>query len=438
MKRFVIVLFTALALGVNLNAKDKNYQLQSPSGDVKVIITAGDELKWAISVQGTAVLEPSALSMTLDNGTVFGRNMKVKKAVKGSVDRTLTPVVYRQAQVRDNYNSLTLKCNGYSVVFRAYDQGAAYRFVADQKQAFNVLSEEAGFALTGPAEGFIPYCRKKADNLECQFFTSFEATYTRTAVTDWESGRLAFLPVTLDAPKGIKLCITESALTNYPGMYLSNEDKDTKLEAVFAPYPKDIKQGGHNMLQGLVETREDFIAKAAAKEAFPWRIVIVGAEDKDLLTCDIPWLLGDDPDPAADFSWVKPGKVAWDWWNAWNLYGVNFEAGVNNDTYKYYINFASKNGIEYVILDEGWAVKRAADLFQVVPEIDLPMLCSYAERKGVGLILWAGYWAFEKDMERACREYSQMGVKGFKVDFTTKRWWISTAAPHRWQPSTTL
>ncbi len=417
MKRILIVLLTAAVLGVNLNAKDKNYQLQSPSGDVKVTIIAGEQLKWAVSVRGTAVLEPSALSMTLDNGTVFGQKMKVKKAVKRSVDRTLTPVVYRQAQVRDNYNELTLKCAGYRVVFRAYDEGAAYRFVADQKQAFNVLAEEAGFALTGPSEGFIPYCRKKGDGIDCQFFTSFEATYTRTNITDWESERLAFLPITLDAPKGMKLCITESALTNYPGMYLSNEDKDSKLEAVYAHYPKDIRQGGHNMLQGLVETREDFIAKAAAKEAFPWRIVIVGAEDKDLLTCDIPWLLGDDPDPAADFSWVKPGKVAWDWWNAWNLYGVNFEAGVNNDTYKYYIDFASKNGIEYVILDEGWAVKRAADLFRIVPEIDLPMLCSYAERKGVGLILWAGYWAFEKDMERACREYSEMGVKGFKVDF---------------------
>ena len=416
MKRLLVFL-AAVVLAAGVQAKDKNYQLQSPSGDIKVSVTAGEQLMWSVSAQGTVVLEPSALSMALDNGIVFGRGVKVKKAVKRSVDRTLTPVAYRQAQVRDNYNELTLRCGGYSVVFRAYDDGAAYRFIADQKKPFNVLSEEAGFALTGPAKGFIPYCRKRADNLECQFFTSFESVYNNIPVTDWESGRLAFLPVTLDAPNGMKVCITESSLLNYPGMYLSNEDKDTKLEAVFAPYPKDIEQGGHNMLQGLVRSREDFIAKAGAKEAFPWRIVIVSAEDKDLLTCDLPWLLGPDPDPAADFSWVRPGKVAWDWWNAWNIYGVSFEAGINNDTYKYYIDFASKNGIEYVILDEGWAVNKQADLFQVVPEIDLPMLCRYAEKKGVGLILWAGYWAFEKDMERACREYSEMGVKGFKVDF---------------------
>jgi len=417
MKRLILIVAGALALATSVSAKDKDYQLLSPSGELKVEIAAGEQLRWSISARGVQVLRPSALSMTLDDGTVPGRAVKVKKAVRRSVDRSIAPAVYRQSRVRDNYNELTLRCSGYSVVFRAYDGGAAYRFVADRKKDFKVVEEEAGFALTGPYEGFIPYCRKTGDNIECQFFTSFESVYNRIPVTEWESGRLAFLPVTLDAPGGMKLCITESALMNYPGMYLANEDKDTSLEAVFAPYPREIVQGGHNMLQGLVQSREGYIAKAGAKEAFPWRIVIVSREDKDLLTCDIPWLLGNDPDPSADFSWVKPGKVAWDWWNAWNLYGVNFEAGINNDTYKYYIDFAAKSGIEYVILDEGWAVNKKADLFQVIPEIDLPMLCSYAEKKGVGLILWAGYWAFEKDMERACREYSAMGVKGFKVDF---------------------
>ena len=356
--------------------------------------------------------------MTLDDGTVFGRDMKVKKAVKGKpVSRTVTPVIYRQSAVKEAYNELTLRCKGYSIVFRAYDDGAAYRFVADRKAPFKVVGEQAQFALSPSSEAFIPYTRKSKDNFECQFSTSFESTYTKAPISDWQKGRIAFLPVTAEAHAGMKVCITESDLLHYPGMYLSNEDGDGTLEAVFAPYPKDIEQGGHNMLQGLVRTREDYIAEAAANESFPWRIVIVSREDKDLLTCDLPWLLGREPAAGQDFSWVKPGKVAWDWWNAWNIYGVDFEVGINNPTYKYYIDFAAANGIEYVILDEGWAVKKAADLFNVIPEIDLPELCRYANEKGVGLILWAGYWAFEKDMERACREYSAMGVKGFKVDF---------------------
>ena len=399
-----------------LLAADKTYKIQSPSGAVTVEISAGAQLSWSVARDGVTVLDPSPLAMTLEDGTVFGQNMKVQKAVRKSVSRMVQPVVYRQQQVPEAYNEITLSCKGYSVVFRAYDAGAAYRFVAARKAPFQVASEKAAFRFPQDCEAFYAYTRKPGD-FESQFFTSFEATYQHQAISQWESERLAFLPVTLDAPNGMKVCITESDLLNYPGMYLSNEDKDASLEAVFAPYPKEIEQGGHNMLQGLVKSRENYIARADAAEAFPWRIVIVAKEDKDLLTCDLPWLLGKEPAPDQDFSWVKPGKVAWDWWNAWNIYGPDFEAGVNNDTYKYYIDFAAKNGIEYVILDEGWAVNKQADLFQVIPEIDLPMLCKYAQDKGVDIILWAGYWAFERDMERACREYSAMGVKGFKVDF---------------------
>ena len=399
-----------------LSAADKTYKVQSPSGAVTVEISAGAQLSWAVARDGVTVLDSSPLSMTLEDGTVFGQNMKVKKAARKSVNRVLRPAVYRQEQVTEAYNEITLSCKGYSVVFRAYDAGAAYRFVAAQKASFKVASEQAAFRFPQDCEAFYAYTRKPGD-FESQFFTSFEATYQRQAIGQWENERLAFLPVTLDAPGGMKVCITESALYNYPGMYLYNPDKDASLEAVFAPYPKEIEQGGHNMLQGLVRSRENYIARADASEAFPWRIVIVAQEDKDLLTCDLPWLLGEEPAQDQDFGWVKPGKVAWDWWNAWNIYGVDFEAGVNDDTYKYYIDFAAKNGIEYVILDEGWAVNKKADLFQIIPEIDLPMLCKYAEERGVGLILWAGYWAFDRDMERACREYSAMGVKGFKVDF---------------------
>ncbi len=416
-KHFALTAFLVTILATGLFAAEKQYKLQSPSGELTIEISAGKQASWAIDMCGIRILEPSELSMTLDDGTVFGRDMKVRKAVRSSVSRIVTPVVYRRSQVNESYNELVLKSNGYSIVFRAYDDGAAYRFVSDRKAPYNVLSEQAAFSFGRDAKGFVPYVRRRGEGYEGQFFNSFESTYTVTEISKWESGRLAFLPVTLDAPAGMKVCITESDLLDYPGMFLSNEDGDTALEAVFAPYPKDVKQGGHNMLQGIVKTREDYIAKAQAQESFPWRIVIVAKEDKDLLACDLPWLLGRESQKDMDFSWVKPGKVAWDWWNDWNVYGVDFRSGVNNDTYRYYIDFASKNGIEYVILDEGWAVNKKADLFQVVPEIDLPGLCKYAAEKNVGLILWAGYRAFDKDMERACREYSEMGVKGFKVDF---------------------
>ena len=213
----------------------------------------------------------------------------------------------------------------------------------------------------------------------------------------------------------MKVCITEADLDNYPGMYLVGGGDTPVLASHFAPVPKTTVQGGHNMLQKFVTSREEYIARDANAQ-LPWRVIAVAGNDAELAASDIVFRLG-KPLRIADTSWIKPGKVAWDWWNAWNLYGVDFRAGINNETYKYYIDFAAENGIEYVILDEGWAVNKKADLMQVVPEIDLPELVTYADGKNVGLILWAGYWAFHRDMENVVKHYADMGIKGFKVDF---------------------
>ena len=205
-------------------------------------------------------------------------------------------------------------------------------------------------------------------------------------------------------------------MENYPGLYLSAAEGENRLTGCFAPYPKKMVQGGHNQLQMLVKEHEAYIAKVDNPRSFPWRMSIVTTSDKDLAASNLSYLLA-APSRLTDISWIKPGKVAWDWWNNWNLDGVDFITGVNNPTYKAYIDFASANGIEYVILDEGWAVNLQADLMQVVKEIDLKELVDYAASKNVGIILWAGYHAFERDMENVCRHYAEMGVKGFKVDF---------------------
>ena len=235
--------------------------------------------------------------------------------------------------------------------------------------------------------------------MEKQFLCSFDIIYSRFKLNDWDKTRAAFLPLVVEAPNGYSVAITEADLFNFPGLDIRNLNSSTTLEGFHAFSPKEVKQGGHNMLQGVVRTREDFIAKDCKPGcAFPWRIVQIAREDKELACSDMVYKLATPP-AQRDWSWIKPGKVAWDWWNDWNLYGVDFEAGINDATYKYYIDFAAENGIEYVILDEGWAVNKQADLMQIVPEIDLDELCAYAKEKNVGLILWAGYWAVNRDME---------------------------------------
>ena len=391
---------TAIAVATAATAAPKDYTLSSPDGGLEVKITADDGISWSLYRDGACLLTPSRVSLTLEDGTVYGTG-KFRTA-KGSED--------------DN-NSLTFKFKECDLVFKAFDDGVAYRFISRSKTPFKVVSEQAEFALPDDWSMYVPYVRDYTDNFETQYFNSFENTYSHIRVSEWDSARLAFLPLLVEAPEGVKLCIMETDLMNYPGMYLYNGDGDTSLEGSYARYPKEMEQGGHNMLQMVVRSREDYIAKYDGATSFPWRIVAVSAEDKDLLANRLAYRLATPAAEGSDYSWVRPGKVAWEWWNDWNLTGVDFKTGINNDTYKYYIDFASKHGIEYVILDEGWAVNLKADLMQVVPEIDLEELVEYGRERNVGIILWAGYWAFDRDMENVCRYFSEMGVKGFKIDF---------------------
>ena len=398
-------------------ADAKTHNLKSPNGKLNATVESGENLVWSLNYDGQQLVAPSAISMTLDNGTVYGGPAKVLKESRKSVDRVIKADVYKKSQVADKYNEMTLKFKTFSLVLRAYDDAFAYRFISHSKSPFKVVSEQASFAFPQDWNMYVGYVCQNLQTLETQLFHSHENTYEHLPLSQWNKERLAFTPLMVEAEHGVKLCVMEADLLNYPGMYLYNDDASTTLNGVFARYPKEMQQGGHNMLQMLVKEREDYIASFDGATEFPWRAVSISETDAQMADNDLVYRLAKDPDPTADWSWVKPGKVAWDWWNAWNLRGVDFRAGINNDTYKYYIDFASQYGIEYVILDEGWAVNKKADLFQVIPEIDLEMLVKYAEERNVGLILWAGYWAFDREMEKVCKHFSDMGIKGFKIDF---------------------
>ena len=409
----VLISILAIMAAFSINAKE--YKLASPEGRIQVTVQDFPSLSWSIERDGAAVLEPSPIGLTLSDGTVWGAGTKFRRAVRSSCNQTLEAQNFKRNMVQDTYNEIKLVSKDFDVIFRVYDDGAAYRFVT--KKGIVIAKEQAEFNFPGDACGWIPYVRD-GYTFEQQFANSFENTYVHIPLTGWDARRMAFLPVTIEESSGARIAITEADLINYPGMYLSNQDGSSSLKAMFPAYPKTIVQGGHNMLQGIVTEREDFIYKGEQAEALPWRVLVIAETDKQLADNDLVWRLAKPAE--GDFSWVKPGKVAWDWWNDWNLKGVDFVSGINNDTYKYYIDFAARNGIEYVILDEGWAVNLQADLMQVIPEIDLPMLSKYAMDRGVKLVLWAGYWAFNRDIEGVCKHYSEMGIAGWKVDFMNR------------------
>ena len=409
------IIYSLVFLCFILPLTAKSYELKSPDGCITLGISTGNSVCWTLSRNGVSLIKPSEIALTLADGTIYGGKTAIRKAQRRSVSQTIPTQNFKRATVHDSFNELKLCTKDFDIVFRAYDDGVAYRFITHK--AVTIASETAQFSLAGDWPMWVPYVRGKG-TFEKQFDNSFENDYMHFSASSWDASRLAFLPLTVDGPGGVKLCFTEADLLNYPGMYLNIPYGGTTLQGVYAPYPKDVIQGGHNMLQGKVKTREPFIYKGSAAEALPWRVVAVAEHARNLAESDLVWKLAKPAE--GDFSWVRPGKVAWDWWNDWNLYGVDFRAGINNDTYKYYIDFAASHGIEYVILDEGWAVNKKADLFQVVPELDLGELSSYAISKGVGLILWAGYWAFNRDMETICSHYSKMGIAGWKIDFLNR------------------
>ncbi len=413
MKRFTILLALCMATTCALYAQ-KSYTLSSPDGELSAAINVGGATTYSVKLNDKIILQPSAIALTLTDGTIIG-NSKVKRVVRSSHNEVITPQLYFKSEIEDNYNSLTVEFRDRSAIeFRAYNDGVAYRITTDRKEGYTVKNEIAEFNFAADYKCWVAYANLTGTKKD-KYFTSFENTYNYIPLSEVSGEKLSFTPAVVDVD-GTKVCIVESDTESYPGMFLQNSDKCTSLKGCFAAVPNEVMVGGHNKLQEIVISRHDYIASCSGKTNLPWRAIIVAKRDSELAQADMVYRLA-SPSRIESTEWISPGKVAWEWWNYWGITGVDFEAGVNTATYKAYIDFAAEYGIEHVILDEGWAVKYKNNLMEVVPEIDLQQIVDYATQKGVGIILWAGYNAFNADIEGVCRHYAAMGVKGFKIDF---------------------
>ena len=412
--RKLVVIACALLLCAEAFAV-KNYTLLSPNGKLEVTISAEPNLSYSVKCNGDVVLAPSQIGLKVYEGANIGEKIAVKKVKRTSVNTEIPTKFYFRDVIKDHYNALRIDFAArYAVEFRAYDEGVAYRFVTNFKNDFLLENEIAEFAFAKDYKGYFPYTNLTGEKKD-KYFTSFESWYRNVELSKFEKDKVAFIPVIVEADK-YTVCILESDVEHYPGMFVSNNKGATALYGEFAPMPDKVVVGGYHQLQGIVESRKPYIAECKAATNMPWRIVLVTENANTLLDNDMVYRLA-SPSRLEDTSWIKPGKVAWEWWNHWGLTGVPFKAGVNTATYNYYVDFAAKHGIEYVILDEGWAVRNANDLTKVVPEIDLKAIIDNANKQGVGIILWAGYNAVVGKEEETCRHFAAMGVKGFKVDF---------------------
>jgi alpha-glucosidase len=412
MNKFLLsAFFVCFSASISIAQTIKNYHVKSPNGKIDLSVITGNNIQWSVKHEDTEIITPSAISLTLQNGEIMGKSPVVKSTKISSKDEYFNTPIYKKDKVYDQYNQLTISFKGnYSLIFRAYDDGVAYRFTTQKKDDITIMNEEAGFNFKADDKAWLPFVNDYRN--KDKWTTSFEALYGNLKLSEVTKDSLAFLPVLVDVGEGKKAAILEADLQDYPGMYLTGNGQN--LQGTFAKYPTVESTGGYANMNYVVNGRADYIAKTKGTRSFPWRVVIISTDDKQLANNDMAQKLS-EPCRVKDLSWIKPGKVAWDWWNDWNITHVDFKAGINNPTYKYYIDFASANKVEYVVLDEGWS--NIVDLNQISPDINLSELIVYANQKNVGLILWTSWYALTRQTDAAMAKFSAMGIKGFKIDF---------------------
>ena len=407
---FAILSLLLLIGNASLAAKEKKYVLSSPDGTLKMEISAGNELAYQVMHGNDTILSHSNIGLVLENGTIVGKTPRIKGERRRKIKDNIESPFYRFKEFVATGNELDLKLKGgFGIIFRAYNEGVAYRFYTTQSSDIIIKEEQAEFNFKEDYTAYLPYTTNDKKPMAMAYQNVYDITPLSKA-----QPKLAFLPVTVDCGS-VKLTLLESDLEAYPGMFVQSQQGKYGLKGVFAPYPAKTDFYPWRKQEYVTETT-DFISRSRGSRSYPWRVLAITEKDTDMPVNNLVYALA-SPNRIGDTSWIKTGKVAWDWWNDWNLKGVPFKAGINMDTYKYYIDFASRNGLEFIVLDEGWYAPKSGDMLTVIPELDLPELIAYGKSKGVEIVLWTVFNVLDSQLEAACKKYADMGIKGFKVDF---------------------
>ena len=409
MKKIALFILTYFLVCTTLSSQ--NYKLVSPDGKVRLTIVNDSTLGYSLKYHGKVVTKFSSLGMTLNSVKRWGYGDKIIKKTKQKERSVVKLVTGNSKELNNEYNELKLTFDaGYSVYFRLYNEGMAYRFEGDSHDtdSITIQSEKADFRLSDDPSVIFP----ETDN-----FTVWELRHKLyNAVSEIENGKYGVTPVLFDNKKqGLKVLIAESDLNNYPGMYLQKQGGSMK--GFWALYPKEVVMGSWGNFVTVVKERTDFIARTAGNHSFPWRIIIVSDDDRQLLTNNMIFLLA-KPQQFENTDWIKPGKSAWEWWHCAILEKAPFENGHKNlstQLYKYYIDFASENKLEYLLVDAGWS-----NLFkpnELNPKVDVKEIIRYGKEKKVGVILWTVASTLMKYPHKYLDSISSWGAAGVKIDF---------------------
>jgi alpha-glucosidase len=390
-----------------------NTQLESPDGNIMVQVNWDEKISFSVDLNGETLISNAKIDLEFDGKTLLSTGNL--QTTRNTVDETVKPEFsYRQSTLQNRYNLLTLHLgNGVKIAFRAYNSGVAYRFVISINRQVQV-NEVAEVTFAEDVDLW--------SSLVSDFKTMYEENYSRHTVSEFPDSLKTYTPLLAGDEQGNKLLITDTDVFDYPHMFFGKSDAEHRLQAVFPPYPTEVELSGDRTSN--IKKEAEYIAKTSGNRSFPWRLMIVAEKDGELIENNLVYLLSRQ-NKVKDTSWIEPGRVAWDWWGALNLHGVDFESGKNTETYKYYIDFAAKQGFEYVILDAGWSVSRM-DISKANSNIDMPDLLDYADKHGIGLIVWTGWLTLYNNMD-VMELYNEWGLAGIKIDFMNRsdQWMVN-------------
>ena len=409
MKSLLPIALTFGLFVISLGSSEQEYKVSSPDSHLTVNVSFGEKILWTARYKGKIILENCPVSMTVNKDKQWGISPKAVHKNTRYISREIKPVVAtKKAVINDDFNELSITCkDGYSIEFRAYNQGIAYRFETSMEGDIEVDAEEMEIHFRESTLAYFPE--------EESFISHYERLYKKTTLESISATQFCSLPVFFRNPDNVNILFTEADLYDYPGMFLFGCNSN----ALIADFPKVILETtapeNSKDRDEIITKEAGYIASVKGPRSFPWRVFYISDRYADILENDLVHQLS-TPLKIENTDWIKPGKVAWDWWNANNVYGVDFESGLNTQTYKYYIDFAAAYGLEYIILDEGWT-KTSTNVLECNPDIDVKELIRYGKEKNVGVILWILWKPLDQNMDQILDTYAQWGAKGVKVDF---------------------
>lgn len=392
-------------------------RLESPNGKLRTDIELSDKIYYTTLYGNDTLLYRNSLQMELGNETL-GNSPQLAKQWTTTEQKAITPVIplkYSKAIIQQNQLLLKFK-NGYSVEFRAFNEGLAYRFITHKKGKIDILNEEVTINL------------HKNDSLHLQqtwngFHTPYEEPYTHLSGKEFtEDSPISTLPVLVASNKNYKILISETNVFDYPEMLVRGKGEG-KIAGVFPPCPLKQVYKGDDRIE--ITEKANYIAQTKGTREFPWRYFVITTRDEALIENKMMLALA-EPSQITDTSWIQSGQTVWDWWNYAMPYDVDFVAGRNQNTYNYFIDFAADNHIPYTLIDDGWTNSRS-EPFKPNPQVNIHEVLKHAKNRNVKVILWMHWSAIENNIDSIFDIYARWGVAGLKIDFMERndQWMVN-------------